>query len=124
MLDFLIRRCATCVVLFLLPLLYFFSICFVSFTSFFLLLDILQESTKEATLNHLSTRVADNLLYYDFDYTLETTRGNKRVVSTVCINKNKLYIANGQYFCGEACSEENADKLLLIRNSLQSFAVY
>lgn len=83
-----------------------------------------KESTKEATLNHLSTRVADNLLYYDFDYTLETTRGNKRVVSTVCINKNKLYIANGQYFCGEACSEENADKLLLIRNSLQSFAVY
>ena len=84
-----------------------------------------QESTKEATINHLSERVSEGgLLYYDFDYSLETTRGNKRVVSTVCINKNKLYIANGQYFCGEACSEESNDRLLLIRGSLQTFAVY
>jgi hypothetical protein len=84
-----------------------------------------KESTKEATINHLSERVAEGgLLYYDFDYSLETTRGNKRVVSTVCISKNKLYIANGQYFCGEACGEEKNDRLFLIRKSLQTFAVY
>ena len=63
----------------------------------------------------MSTRMVDNMVFYDFDYSLETTRGNKRVVSTVCVSNNKLYIANGQYFCGQACAEDSADKLLLIK---------
>ena len=82
-----------------------------------------QESTKVATVNHLSTRTVDNMVFYDFDYSLETTRGNKRVVSTVCVSNNKLYIANGQYFCGQACAEDSADKLLLIKAALDTFAV-
>ena len=82
-----------------------------------------QESTKAATINHLSARTVDNMVFYDFDYSLETTRGNKRVVSTVCVSKNKLYIANGQYFCGQACAEENSDKLVIIKTSLDTFAV-
>ena len=63
------------------------------------------------------------MTFYDFDYSLETTRGNKRVVSTVCISKNRLYIANGQYFCGEACADESASKLGVIKAALKTFAL-
>ena len=64
-----------------------------------------KESAMQATVNGLAERTSqEGELFYDFDYSLETTRGNKRVLSTVCIRNNKLYIANGQYFCGEACA--------------------
>jgi len=83
-----------------------------------------QESTKVATLNHLSTReAAEGLVFYDFDYSLETTRGNKRVLSTVCIQSNKLFIANGQYFCGDSCGEDASEKLSVIREALETFRV-
>jgi len=83
-----------------------------------------KESTKVATLNHLSTReAAEGLVFYDFDYSLETTRGNKRVLSTVCIQSNKLFIANGQYFCGDSCGEDASEKLSVIREALETFRV-
>ncbi len=92
-----------------------------------------KESTKVATVNSASARKAasseagsgsesESVLYYDFDYSLETTRGNKRVVSTVTIVNSKLYIANGQYFCGDECGDEGADKLAVIKEALSSFA--
>jgi len=89
-----------------------------------------KDGNKSATVNHVSVRkgASDNgadegVMYYDFDYSLETTRGNKRVVSTVTINKYKLYIANGQYFCGDACSDEGAEKLAVIKEALNSFSI-
>jgi len=86
-----------------------------------------KESTKEAILNDLSSRTnegADQLTYYDFDYTLSSTRGNKRVVSTVCVYDKKLYIVNGQYFCkADACKDEEAAKLGEIRRALKSFSI-
>ena len=76
-----------------------------------------------ATLNHLSTRKDEGLVFYDFDYSLETTRGNKRVLSTVCIQNKKLFIANGQYFCGDACGEDASEKLSVIKEALETFRV-
>ena len=83
-----------------------------------------KESTMQATVNRLAERTSqEGELFYDFDYSLETTRGNKRVLSTVCIRNNKLYIANGQYFCGDACADDSAEILAAIRASLETFSV-
>ena len=76
----------------------------------------LQESTKVAKINSLGTRVVpkqqqqeqgggsggsekkeEDETFYDFDYSLETTRGNKRVLSTVCIKAGVLFIAGAIY---------------------------
>ena len=97
----------------------------------------LQESTKVAKINSLGTRVVpkqqqeqgggsekeEEETFYDFDYSLETTRGNKRVLSTVCIKAGVLFIANGQYFCGDACADDAAATLGTIRESLETFSV-
>ena len=40
-------------------------------------------------------RSSSGTLIYTYDYRIDTTRGKKRIISTVAVAKQKLYICNG-----------------------------
>lgn len=56
----------------------------------------LQESTKAASIitSRASEKGPDNTLYYNFEYSLESTRGNKRLLTTVAVSRKQLFILN------------------------------
>ncbi|KAL4423069.1 hypothetical protein ABPG77_005874 [Micractinium sp. CCAP 211/92] len=88
------------------------------------------EREKESTLGtamvaqRARTDPAGGFSIYDFEYELESTRGRKRILSTVAIAGRKLYIANGAVSCGKAATCEAAEAVLpLVRATTQSLAV-
>ena len=44
------------------------------------------------------------MLLYDLDYVVFTTRGDKRVLSTVAVDKNRLYIMNASIKCRDGAA--------------------
>ena len=63
----------------------------------------LQESTKSVELLNEGQRTGaqSGTLMYDLEYELDSTRGRKRILSTVAIRDKKLYIVNGNFKCSE-----------------------
>ena len=84
----------------------------------------MQESTKDVTLVSESSRKGrDGTLIYDIEYELDSTRGRKRILSTVGIAKKKLYIVNGNMKCdASGCSEGSGD-IALLRQVASTFDV-
>lgn len=65
---------------------------------------------------------ASGVTVYDYEYELDSTRGRKRILSTVAIANRKLYIVNGTAKCdGEVCSGAAADAAALMRRAADSF---
>ncbi|BDA46952.1 PsbP domain-containing protein 2, chloroplastic [Coccomyxa sp. Obi] len=65
------------------------------------------ESSKESTesvelVSSSSRRGEKGTLIYTYDYILDTTRGKKRIVSTVAVAGQKLYIINGTIKCSKS----------------------
>ena len=84
----------------------------------------MQESTKSIEmLNESQTTAPSGTQFYNFDYTISTTRGDKRVISGVAVANNNLYIVNGSIKCsGEACKEESP-LLDIVEKSVHSFDI-
>lgn len=84
----------------------------------------LQESTKDVTLISESSRKGKSgTLIYDIEYELDSTRGRKRILSTVGIAKKKLFIVNGNIKCdATGCSADDRD-ILLLRQVASTFDV-
>ncbi|PRW44979.1 psbP domain-containing chloroplastic [Chlorella sorokiniana] len=88
------------------------------------------ERAKESTLGvtmvaQTARALPSGPAVYDFEYELESTRGRKRILSTVTIARRKLYIANGNVGCSkESCdAAAAAGALPLVRRVTQSLAI-
>ena len=68
-----------------------------------------QESTLDvALIQESSRRGKSGTLIYDIEYELNSTRGRKRILSTVGIANKKLFIVNGNFKCSaNGCSEQD-----------------
>ena len=87
-----------------------------------------QESTESVELVSSSSRRGEKgTLIYSYDYILDTTRGKKRIVSTVAVAGQKLYIINGTIKClksGRNCSPVGGpDIVASVQAALQSFDI-
>eukprot|EP00884_Botryococcus_braunii_P016533 jgi/Botrbrau1/3563/Bobra.0078s0020.1 len=84
-----------------------------------------KESTLEVQLLSEGKRVGESgTVIYDFDYYINTTRGAKRVLSTVAIADKKLFIVNGTLKCAvEQCASNGDPAVELISRVTQSFDV-
>lgn len=61
---------------------------------------------------------------YDYDYFLNTTRGAKRILSTVAIADKKLFIVNGTIKCAvERCTSTADPTVQLVTRVTVSFDV-
>lgn len=66
------------------------------------------EKAKESTISveilsqRSRTGATSGATIYDFEYELESTRGRKRILSTVSIASRKLYIVNASVTCDKA----------------------
>ncbi|KAK9822385.1 hypothetical protein WJX81_006815 [Elliptochloris bilobata] len=86
-----------------------------------------KESTKSVELLGASERRgAHQVLIYDLDYFVSTTRGEKRVLSTVAVDRNRLYIVNASIKCrrsaaGTCTGEDGGPALARARAVAQSF---
>lgn len=90
------------------------------------LLDV--EKKKESTIDVrmlTNTQVALNsgVLAYNFEYELESTRGRKRLLSTVAIADRKLYIVNGVIKCARDSCSKNEEQIDLMRSIVHTFLV-
>lgn len=83
----------------------------------------MQESTQSAELLGQSQRTgASGTEFFEYDYTISTTRGDKRILSAVGVAGGKLYIVNGSIKCeGPEKCRENTPLIQLVRNSVASF---
>lgn len=84
----------------------------------------MQESTKDVQLLRQSARKGANsgVTMFDYEYELHSTRGRKRILSTVAIANRKLYIVNGTAKCdGDGCSGAAADAAALMARAADSF---
>lgn len=59
-------------------------------------LETKKESVKEAYLSSTEAVTKDGLTYYIIDYTVDSTRGNKRFVAKVTITGGQLYVLTTQ----------------------------
>ena len=60
----------------------------------------MQESTERASMLATSARRGSSgTLMYTYDYRIDTTRGKKRIISTVAVARQKLFILNGTIKC-------------------------
>ena len=87
-----------------------------------------QESTESASMLSTAQRRGTNgTLMYTYDYRIDTTRGRKRIISTVAVAQQKLYILNGTIKCsagGTDCEPlGGADAVAAIQAAAQSFDV-
>lgn len=84
-----------------------------------------KESTKDVTLIQESSRKGKSgTLIYDIEYELDSTRGRKRILSTVGIAQKKLFIVNGNLKCeGAGCTETDKRGIDLLRNIASTFDV-
>ena len=66
------------------------------------------------------------VLIYDLDYFVSTTRGDKRVLSTVAVDRNRLYIVNASIKCrggaaGACDAQDGSPAVMQARAVAQSF---
>ena len=66
---------------------------------------------------------ASGITFYTYDYTISTTRGDKRIISAVGLYRNKLYIANGRIACSADTCDLETDLLQKMRQSIDSFDI-
>lgn len=84
----------------------------------------MQESTKGVLLVHESSRKGKSgTLIYDIEYELDSTRGRKRILSTVGIAQKKLFIVNGNMKCDSVKCNEDSMELALLRQVASTFDV-
>lgn len=83
----------------------------------------MQESTKSVEVLSESQRTASQsgTLMYDLEYELDSTRGRKRILSTVAVKNKKLYIVNGTYKCGEELCNDAGPTVKVMQAMLNSF---
>lgn len=76
---------------------------------------VLQESTLDvALIQESSHRGKSGTLIYDIEYELNSTRGRKRILSTVGIANKKLFIVNGNFKCSpDGCNGQDANVTML-----------
>ncbi|KAL4857785.1 PsbP domain-containing protein 2 [Chlorella vulgaris] len=82
-----------------------------------------KESTLSVAMVAQTARSESGVPVYDFEYELESTRGRKRILSTVTIAGRKLYISNGNISCGKETCSTVEQALPLVRRVTQSLAV-
>jgi PsbP len=83
-----------------------------------------QESTKDVQLLRQAARKGahSGVTVYDYEYELDSTRGRKRILSTVAIAHRKLYIVNGTAKCeGDSCGGAAAETAALMVQAADSF---
>ena len=82
-----------------------------------------QESTNSASvISKMETTLADGTPVYIVEYYLDSTRGTKRVITSVTITKRKLFIANATLF--DSPSEPVPSSLLqATKKIVNSFSV-
>ena len=87
-------------------------------------LNTMQESTKGVMLISESSRKGKKgTLIYDIEYELDSTRGRKRILSTVAIAQKKLFIVNGNMKCDPAGCNEDSTDLAVLRQVAGTFDV-
>ena len=63
-------------------------------------------------------------LIYDIEYELDSTRGRKRILSTVGIAQKKLFIVNGNVKCAASeCTESDSKDIAVLRNVASTFDI-
>uniref|UniRef100_A0A383VVC7 PsbP C-terminal domain-containing protein n=1 Tax=Tetradesmus obliquus TaxID=3088 RepID=A0A383VVC7_TETOB len=83
-----------------------------------------KESTREAVLLASSSRRGSGgALLFDYEYSLDSTRGLKRILNTVTITGSKLYILNANFKCDKeaGCGPEEGGTIALLRQVAASF---
>lgn len=84
----------------------------------------LQESTKDISLiSESSRRGKSGTLIYDIEYELDSTRGRKRILSTVGIAQKKLFIVNGNIKCDASGCNEGSSEIATLRQVASTFDV-
>ena len=74
-------------------------------------------------LKQSATTAPSGTRFYNFDYAISTTRGDKRVFSKVGVANENLYIINASIKCeGTTCREETP-LLSIAERSVASFDV-
>lgn len=83
-----------------------------------------QESTKSVEILRQGSRQGGSgNIIYDFCYELDSTRGRKRIFSTVSVANRKLYILNGNVKCeGDSCADQQS-AIQLLEEAAKSFDV-
>lgn len=87
-------------------------------------LTCMQESTKSVILRNSESRQSQNgALIFAYEYFISTTRGDRRIFSSVGLSNQKLYIVNGRVACpAESCDTDTA-VVQQMRKSVESFDV-
>ena len=87
--------------------------------------DSVQESTKDVSLvQESSRRGKSGTLIYDIEYELDSTRGRKRILSSVGIAQKKLFIVNGNLKCdASGCTETDSKDIAVLRQIASTFDV-
>lgn len=85
---------------------------------------VLQESTQSAELLSQGSRVGGSgTQFYEYDYTISTTRGDKRILAAVGVADRKLYIVNGSVKCEGASCKDATPLVQLVKQSVASFDI-
>lgn len=83
-----------------------------------------KESTKSVELLQQSSRMGPSgTEFYNFDYTISTTRGDKRILAAVGVANGNLYIVNGSIKCEGPGCKESSPLVESIRKSVTTFDV-
>lgn len=82
-----------------------------------------KESTINVTMLSEKEYDVDNVDYYYFEYELESTRGTKKIASTVSIFNKNLWIVNGTIPCNKADCNASSEDMNLLREATQSLRV-
>ena len=72
---------------------------------------------------HQAERTSSGTLFYDFDYVIDTTRGARRIMSTVAVAGRKLYIAQGTIKCGKGGCDGSEGVAQTLGGSLKTLAL-
>lgn len=74
-------------------------------------------------LQQIRRQGPDGKTLYDFDYVIDSTRGAKRVLSTVTVSGQRLFIINGNVKCkSPACdSDAVSATVATLQQAMQSF---
>jgi len=84
-----------------------------------------KESTLECNLLSQTTREAGNgVTFYEYDYELDSTRGRKRIQTSVTIHNSRLYILNISVKCDKESCGAFEPTITALGAVLRSFAVY
>ncbi|KAL0022668.1 hypothetical protein WJX79_007653 [Trebouxia sp. C0005] len=84
-----------------------------------------KESTKDVTLVQESSRKGKSgTLIYDIEYELDSTRGRKRILSSVGIAQKKLFIVNGNLKCdASGCTDSDGRDIAVLRQVASTFDI-